>query len=363
MELRTDHPLDIDLMEYALGSSAGSRAADILDHLDTCLLCRIRLARIRRSDIRPASASLEAAPHEVSQAILATLNSAQRPDSMAPGQVWLAGGTRRVLVWTRAVLDNAVGVYAMTLDVEAADDTTLIIDEFEALGYPVAIMSSVVGTVPNEQLNVYLGDLNVQSELERISDSATPAHTAGFTTGTPITSQADERLELRQILADELASLDPIEDDDDHLDSPFEADAIMEVLRDELGPLRGTSLLIHPPESFAHLLATSLGCQPVARVEEFGYSAIVMAVEDVSAWPSDEDTVRHAGKLLAAVHADAMAVTSFDFPFDAIVIDKRDLHHAYEPPHAELMRGPRIVHETQPLPKALLNFLIGAPSL
>lgn len=356
MELRTEHPLDIDLMEYALGSCDDSRAAYISDHLNSCVLCRIRLARIRRSGLQPVAVPPEVAPREVSPTLLATLNSARRPDSITPGQVWLAGSVQRILIWVRAVLDSAVSVYAMTLDIEAADDTTLIIDEFEAIGHPVAIMSSVVGTVPNQQLSVYLGDLNVQTDLERLSGSASPDLAGGFTTGAPITSQADERIEFRQFLADELASLDPIEDDDEELNSLSGVDAILDNLHTELQPLRGDLLSVHPAESFVHLLTTPLGCMPVARVEEFGCSAIVMASDDASAWPPDDATVARAAEFLAEAHADAFAIASVDLPFDAVLFDKRELHDAYEPPRADSVYGPRINREPEPLAKALLGF-------
>ena len=356
MESRTDHPLDIDLLEYARDSSAGPQVAEVFDHLGACLLCRIRLARIRRNNIQPAAAPLEIAHPKISPRILAAVESAQYPDSISPGQVWLAGGDRRILVWVRAVLDTAVSAYAMTLDIEAADDTTLIVDEFEAIGQPVAIMSSVVGTVPNEQLSVYLGDLNIQSELERISGSASSRHASGLTTGASITSQADERIVFRQILADELASLDPIEDDADEFDPLSATASVLNTLHSELRPLRGESFRIHPPQSFAHLLTTPLGCIPVARVEELGCSAIVMAIEDASAWPPGMDTVAHAAKFLSSAAADALAVASFRIPFDAAVFEKRDLHYAFEPPRAGSMLEPRITRETRPLTKALLDY-------
>ena len=209
MEHRTDHPLDIDLLEYALSAPPGPQAASASDHLNACLLCRIRLA-----DIQLAAAPSEVAYLEVSHRVLAALTAERHPSSIAPGQVWLAGGARRLLVWVRAVLDSAVSVCAVTIDVDAADDTTLVVDEFEAIGHPVAIMTSVVGTVPKKRLAVYLGDLDVQRELEHIADSASSGLAAGFTTGASITSRADERIAFRQVLADELASLDPIEGGD-----------------------------------------------------------------------------------------------------------------------------------------------------
>ena len=73
-------------------------------------------------------------------------------------------------------------------------------------------MTSVVGTVPKERLAVCLGELDVRRELEHITGSASPGLAPAFATGVPITSRSDERIESRQFLADELASLDPIED-------------------------------------------------------------------------------------------------------------------------------------------------------
>ena len=135
MDTRIDHPLDIDLLEYAISALPGLRSASASDHLGACLLCRIRLARIRRADIQPTAAPNAVAHPEVSQRVLAALTAGQHPSSIAPGQVWLAGDARRSLVWVRGVLENAVSVYAATLDIDAADDTTLVVDELEAIGY------------------------------------------------------------------------------------------------------------------------------------------------------------------------------------------------------------------------------------
>ena len=360
MEARIDHPPDSDLQEYTRDASAGPQAAEILGHLRACLLCRIRIARIRRNDLARAASPLEIAHPNTWPKILAAINSAQHPNSFSPGQVWLAGSDPRMLVWIRAVLAKAVSVYAVTLDIDAADEKSLIVDEFEAIGHPVTIMSSVIGTVPIEQLSGYLGDLDIQPELERISGSASTGQDHGLRTGSPITSQADERIVLRQILADELASLDPIEDDDDD-DEDFDpisaAAAIMDTLVNELPSLRGNSLRIHRPQSFAHLLTMPMGCLPVACVEEFGCTAIVMAAEDPSTWPSAMNSVAHAAKFLSAVSADALAIANSKFPFDAAVFEKQDLHYAYEPPHADTMLEPRVARETQPLIKALVNLL------
>ena len=215
MNTRIDHLIDIDLTEYAFGGLGISQTADISDHLDMCLLCRIRLARIRRAGIQHAVVLSEVAYPEVSERVLALLTAERAPDSIAPGQVWLAGDARRMPVWIRAVLDNAVSVYAVTLDIEAADDTELIVDEFEAIGHRLPSSPQWWGlwrrrgspsTSATWMFGVNSSTSPARHRLVSLPGSR-PVH--------PSRAEADERIEFRQVLADELASLDPIEDSDE----------------------------------------------------------------------------------------------------------------------------------------------------
>src|SRR5687767_9863624 len=115
MEQRPAHPLDIDLLGVALGDTDATLAAEVAEHLGTCLLCRVRMTRLRRGGAVPLGDPATSTPvtslptplgvdrPSVSTAVLAVLDDGARPDAVAAGQVWLAGDRHRLLVWVRTV--------------------------------------------------------------------------------------------------------------------------------------------------------------------------------------------------------------------------------------------------------------------
>src|SRR4051794_3605173 len=100
MEHRATHPLDIDLLSYALGESAAEVNADITSHLGECLLCRIQLGRIRRNDLDlgPEPGQQLRFP-TIAPEVIAVVEGTSRPERVEAGQVWFAGSSRRVAVW------------------------------------------------------------------------------------------------------------------------------------------------------------------------------------------------------------------------------------------------------------------------
>src|SRR5687768_968320 len=120
MEQRDTHPLDIDLLSYALGELDVTSAAELDRHLLECLLCRIHLNRIQRQGLAlgPDSVPTLAYP-EISPTVLAIAAGDRRPATFEPGQLWLAGSNQRMLVWIEAVNDRAgmATVLAASLDV------------------------------------------------------------------------------------------------------------------------------------------------------------------------------------------------------------------------------------------------------
>ena len=114
---RHEHPLDIDLLAYAAGDIDGSAVSMIEDHLRGCLLCRIRLGRIRRHDTSVASPPLDAARPSVPTALLDALDPDRRAPAPGAGQVWLAGRELRVLVWIRTSTDRALTAHLVTIDI------------------------------------------------------------------------------------------------------------------------------------------------------------------------------------------------------------------------------------------------------
>jgi len=361
MEQRRGHPLDIDLLDVALGDADAGLATEVAEHLGTCLLCRVRMARIRRSGAAPSPLPTGVDQPTVSPEVLAVLD-ATRPATVAAGQVWLAGASRRLLVWVRSVRSDRVVAHPVTLDVDAADDTALLVDELPALGTPAAVVTSIVGTVPVHGLVAYVGDLDVGSEVERLREAATVGTAElDLPTGPPITGPTDERLEFRQLLADDFAALDTIADDDDiglSSDPPEAAARLMyEALRSDLLVRRGPGCEVRRPAGDLALgsFAASTGCVLVALVTELTGSVLLITGERRLDWalahPHD------ASKLLRLAGAATLAVAEPDDPFTTWLFEERHLHPALELPRAVVAVGPRPGWGPKPMVKALFDYL------
>ncbi len=368
MASNANHPLDIELFDHVVGDSDPALAQEIDGHLETCIPCRVRIGRIRQSN--PTPVSRVPYPRDLPQPsplALRALKDLERPDTPEPGQVWLAGSSRRVLLWVRAVRETRVVAHPMTLDVPAVDDSALIVDDLEALGQPAAIVTSLVGTARIDQFVAYLGELNVFEEVEALRDAAvTGVPIAGHvTTGTPIESPADERLEFRQLLADDLALLDVPEDEDDEREVAIPAvgagqedpsvRGILELLQADVVERRGGScLLALVTNPSLTVFAESVGCIPVAHVRELDCSVLVVTGLERVAWAldSEHDTTR----LMWYADASALAVAEPSEPFDTCVFEARDLHSAFELPDATRHADPRVGYPAKPVAKAIYDF-------
>jgi hypothetical protein len=366
MEPRRGHPLDIDLLGVALGDADAELATEVADHLDTCLLCRVRMARLRRSDAVPSAPPSGVDHPSVSPAALAVLDDAVRPDALAAGQVWLAGSSRRLLVWVRAVRADRVVAHPVTMDVDGVDDTALLVDDLPALGGPAAVVTSIVGTVPVRTLVSYVGDLVVGEEVERLR-AAAAAGTAelDLPTGRPITGPTDERLELRQLIADDLAALDAVEEDDEDGGTGDDgADALQvaarhmyEALRADFLARRGRGCEVRKPAGDLALgsFAESTGCVLVARITELTSSVLLVTGEGRLDWAVENP--HDASKLLRLAGAGTLAVAEPVDPFTTCLFEERHLHPALELPRAVVPVGPRPGWGPKPMVKALFDYL------
>lgn len=365
MEQRQGHPLDIDLFGLVVGDVDANVVAEVTEHLATCLLCRVRIARIRRSDAVPAAPPVGIEFPPVSPRVLAVLKGSARLELVATGQIWLAGDSNRLLLWVRAVQSGAVVAHPITLDIDAADDTALIIDELPAIGHSGAVMTSIVGTVPVSRLVAYVGDLDIGADVQRLRDAATVGTAVlDLPTGSPITGPTDERLEFRQLLADELAALDLIEDEDDDNDNheggsdTLEAAAreMVEALRSDLLGRRGPGCQLRPLlddlslGSFARLN----GCVPVVVVSELTTSILLITGADRVAWVVENQG--DASKLLRLSRATVLAVAEPLRPFDTWLFEERHVHPAFELPKATALVPPRPMSGAKPLVKALYDY-------
>ena len=212
------HPSESDLLEYALEEFNGPVGAEMEAHLAGCLYCRIRINRIRRCDPR-----LEPPRHApslpISEEILGPL-ATNPPAEVTVGQVWLGQCEhRQVIVWVRSARLGTITAHPVTPDIDYVDDLSLIV-ELPNIGCPAAVVSSLVSTVPRKNLVAHLGDLDIESDLQRLNEAARNGTRTDLLTGRPITDPTDARIEFRQMLGDDLASIDPIiepDDEDDYM--------------------------------------------------------------------------------------------------------------------------------------------------
>jgi len=358
MDGRHEHPLAIDLLAYAAGDLDGSAVSMLEDHLRGCLLCRIRLGRIRRHDTSAGSPPLDAARPPVPAALLDALNPDRKSPVPGAGQVWLAGREQRVLVWIRTSTDRALTAHPMTIDIDQVDDTALIVDACPTIDEPVAIVTSIVATVAPDALVAHLGDLPVAEHVDAIVESSLTGIASNLPTGLPITSPADERLEFRQLLADAVAALDPVDDGEDdqaNTDLGGVIATLVDLLRDELLPRRGSRCHIDSGPVLHDQIPWPSPCWPVARIRELDCAVVVVTGTASLAWTLDNGD--HAARLLARSNATALAVSEPHEPFEAAMFEHHDLVHAYEPPRATAPKGPRIGHDPRPLVKALDDYL------
>jgi hypothetical protein len=369
MEQRFAHPLDIELLSFVLGDADVALAAEVEDHLGTCLLCRIHTARIRRSGVNATAAAAGTYDFPtVAAEVLAVLDPKQRPNTIEPGQVWLAGNPNRLVVFIDSVDtdDNVANVFAATLDVDAADHTSLI-TPLPRLDRPMAVFTSVGGTVAFDRLDHYIEDLAIHDQIEQLIEATDNGTTpAGLTVGAPILGGTDERLEFRQLLADDLAALDPITGESDPpadepaVDGLDEFDQIVSGMRDELSAdlatRRGAWCEVTKVDEFlVGSLARSMSLLPVATVQELTCRVLVVSSDIGPTWATINP--QDAYKLLLQSGASTLAVAAQREPYDTCIFEPPLLREAFELPDAGTKLPPRAIWEARPMIKALFDYL------
>lgn len=383
MEQRSEHPLDIDLLSYALGEADTELTALVNTHLGDCLLCRIQLKRIRRHDLdQEDTGDTDLQFPEISPVIVDIVAGNKRPDTITPGQLWFAGSYRKTAVWlTHVDIDHdfAVG-YGATLDTRAADHTALIVRS-EPLDRDLAIFTSVPGTVPLEQLTLYVDTINLGDAVEAVvAASDLPASLRqpvslpdGLRIGPPIDGPTDPRIEFRQLLADDIAALDPETDDgdtDDALDIlPVvgnESDAFEDIvsrirfeLQSDLATRRSGLCVVMPLEGpLVGSFARTMRLVPTAFVREATCTMLVFTAEPAVEHPPSLD-MEAAYDLLLSTGAESVVITGPEEPYPADVFVASLLRAGYDLPCADHRGAPRAVHTQRPLLKAVFDYLEG----
>lgn len=191
------------------------RATSTLEHVNECLACRVRLARLRSaSDLAPASEDIFQRLVEASTplpVVVADLVAAASGEPQ-PNEIWRAGRHEALLVWVRHVFDDGVAdVVPLVLDVELADQQSVLVS---ADATPLAMKTAAIVALrthvhPDAFLN-RVGDLDISREVSEVLTSVQEGRRpSGVPVGPPISDDRDQRLEYRQALRDLLAELSP----------------------------------------------------------------------------------------------------------------------------------------------------------
>ncbi len=192
------------------------RGAATLAHVDDCVACRVRLARISCAlgFGRPNDDSLQrvvAASSPLPDG-LGELIQGERGRDPRPGEVWRVGLDEALLVWTRRVFDDGVAdVVPLVLDIELADDESILV---RADATPLATeLVAMVALRTHIDLGAFInriGDLDLRVEVNEIMIAVREGRRpCGVPVGPPIEDDSDRRIECRQALRGFFSELTP----------------------------------------------------------------------------------------------------------------------------------------------------------
>jgi len=331
------HPLDVDLADFAGNLVDEAQSEALEDHLSGCLLCRIKVRRLRDAFGEPPGALYPVqSGADGSMGINAGLSvTAPRVsvadvgvDRLAPGQLWAAGADERLLVLVLREGNGRVSVVPVTFDVLAADDETIIVEAaLSPFEIAVAVYPMLAAELPQFSLVACFGQLVEAGDVDQLLGGALP----GTTRGEPIDGLTDPRLEFRQMLADYLGALEEIRPDPgiaaDAL-PPFEH--IASVLAAQLRDRRGHACRLYRLSSWEGLvLAYSKGWTPVATVDELG---TVLVVFDTPAGLAGGDDYNAAISVLTRYNATAVVVLATSLSANAELFDAASLSYGISVP-------------------------------
>lgn len=303
----TDHPTTDELLTAATGSPRPETAP----HLEHCRHCQVLVARLR-----DANASWDipaAAPIRLIQAspTIATIHQQHATSETHPttGDVWRTQAPESLLVWVRKpVSARTLDVIPLTLDVDLADDRTLIVPATEApWGCGAAVFVDTRTHVHVDALESKLATLDLADDVQHIIDEE-PQRTARAT-GMPITSIEDQRLEYREALRRDLDRFAPSSWGRETASDP-EGDTNRFVPEGQLNDrIPGLVFLDVSEQSATTTVGTMTTCRKVACLDAV---VLICRLDSTAALlTSDVLDVARASKDLVAGEHDATAVAVF----------------------------------------------------
>lgn len=350
------HPLDADIVDLVANNLGAAQTKQVEAHLQDCLLCRIKRQRIRSappinlSDISDLVAP--SFPRIDSEAI-------SDPDPQS-GQLWLTTDEDPVMVLVRVVRNGGLVAVPVTLDIEAADSETLVLDESASpLEVPLAIYERLTFTIPASALARRILPARDDVDLLFVSDED-----RGVSRGSKIEDRTDVRLELRQYLADRLSALSSIQGEtaeDAEVADDISGDQLFLALQDQVRMHRGEEAVVEgfTLESIASELPSRW--RGVALVEEFAVKVLVI---DTPHGLSDDNDFVAAQRVFTRFNASAIAVSTLALSGRSELYDFSNLVGSGSVESGEPARRPMIdVMDTSDVVAKYLDHKISIPGL
>ena len=356
------HPLDVDLADFAGDLVDEAQREALQDHLGGCVLCRIKVRRLRDALGEPPQARYPARTGaDVSAGIGAGLSvTAPRVSDadasagrLAPGQLWAAGNEERLLVLVLRIENGRVLVVPVTFDVPAADDGTIVVEAARSpFAMAIAVYPALPAELPRSSLVACLGQVVEAGDVDQLLAGALP----GTRRGEPIDGPADPRLEFRQLLADQLGALEQIAPRPGNAADapPPRPERLASALAAELADRRGQRCRLYPLSSWDELaLADSKGWTPVATVDELG---TVLVVFDTPSGLASGDDFNAAVSVLTRHNATAVVVLATSLGASAELFDAASLSYGIGVPSGEASPPAPLLSQLAPA-DAIAKFL------
>lgn len=334
------HPLDVDLADLVDDLVDSAHRESLEDHLSVCLLCRIKVRRLREAlgEASKVPHSLQGMPGAgTSNAGLSvTVPPASLTDvtigRLEPGQLWAVGGDQRLLVLVLREQYQRVFVAPVTFDAHAADEETVVLHSAASpFATSIAVYPMLATELPKSSLVACFGQLVDADDLDQLLAGGLP----GTTRGEPIGDPTDPRLEFRQMLADHLGMLEETgPDPDTAADAPAPSpERLASRLAAELRHRRGEPCRLYRLSSWDELVtAYSKGWTPLAIVDELGTALVVF--DTPSGLASSEDFDAAMG-VLTRYSATAVVVLAVSLSPNAEIFDPASLSYGIGVPSGE----------------------------
>ncbi len=361
-----DHPSALALAATPENSASG---AGVHEHLAACLACRIRAGRLRHVTM-PGDPSEDSVARILEAStpgpeILARLTTTHDEGRPLVGEIWRAGRDEAILVWIRRVFDDAVDVVPAVLDIELADQESVILPAGSTpLGLPLALLTGIRGHVGLLAFLERVGFVDASAQVQEAMSAAREDRTPhAIEVGLPIDREDDQRIEYRRVIADLLADLAP-----SRWETPAPNEGLAGESTNEFAdlisrnlPVRHSGVRILPVSNYSVSVNEEFSLSTCLRITYLDTSLIMAMVEGASL----EDILRIealADACLEIIRLEpdttAVAVTSWSVDWLTVVLTIPQLRTAFEPPGGQQV-APRLTREPLPVVDALAKFLDG----